>query len=338
MNLIAVFLFLSKKLCSSQNVKVIQNSQTLKILKQYIYTNFTPKFHMQRSYTKSLILMHFIVVIYGFTAIIGKLIYMNALQMVWYRMLFATISLFLFIKWKKVNLSIAKKDILKLIGIGLVVAIHWITFFGAIKISNISVTLGIMASGTLFASIFEPIFFKQKVNLLETLLGIFIVIGLYLIFSYEIHFIKGIIVAIISSVLATLFTILNKSYTHKFPPTLISFYEMSGGFLGITLYLFATQQFNTQLLQPSLSDIIYVMILGIICTAFAFAVSVDVMKELSAYNVILAVNMEPVYGIILAYFIFGESEYMSGGFYLGTIVILLSVFLYPTIKVKAKNK
>ncbi len=192
---------------------------------------------MQRSYTKSFILFHFIVVIYGFTAIIGKLIHMNALQMVWYRMLFAAISLFIFLKWRKINLSIAEKDILKLIGIGLVVAFHWITFFGAIKIANISVTLGIMASGTLFASILEPIFFKQRINWLEFLIGIGIVLGLYLIFSYEIHYIKGILVAILSSILATLFTILNKSYTHKFTPTLISFYEMTGGFI-VSLFIY----------------------------------------------------------------------------------------------------
>lgn len=293
---------------------------------------------MERSYTRSLFLMHFIVVIYGFTAIIGKLIQMNALQMVWYRMLFAAISLFIYIKWKKINLSVSKRDIIKFVGIGLVVALHWITFFGAIKISNISVTLGIMASGTLFASILEPLFFKHKVNWLDFLIGIFIVLGLYLIFSYEIHYIEGIMVAIISSILATLFTILNKSNTYKFPPTLISFYEMVGGFMGITIYMITTKQLNNQLLHPSFSDLVYVIILGIVCTAFAFAVSVDVMKELSAYNLILAVNMEPVYGIILAYFIFGESEYMSGGFYIGTIVILLSVFLYPSIKAKAKSK
>ncbi|MCW3785211.1 DMT family transporter [Plebeiibacterium sediminum] len=293
---------------------------------------------MQRSYTKSFILFHFIVVIYGFTAIIGKLIHMNALQMVWYRMLFAAISLFIFLKWRKINLSIAEKDILKLIGIGLVVAFHWITFFGAIKIANISVTLGIMASGTLFASILEPIFFKQRINWLEFLIGIGIVLGLYLIFSYEIHYIKGILVAILSSILATLFTILNKSYTHKFTPTLISFYEMTGGFIGITIYLLASQQFNHELLTPSVSDVIYMLLLGVICTAFAFAVSVDVMKELSAYNILLAINMEPVYGIMLAYFIFGESEYMSGGFYIGTIVILLSVFLYPMVKARLKRE
>ena len=293
---------------------------------------------MQRSYTSSLILMHFIVFIYGFTAIIGKLIEMNALQMVWYRMLFAALGLLVYLKWKKINISIPKADTIKLIGIGLVVALHWITFFGAIKISNISVTLGIMASGTLFASILEPLFFRLRVNWIEFLIGTFIVFGLYLIFSYELSYINGILVALIASLLATLFTILNKSFTNKFPPSIISFYEMTGGFIGITLYLIVSQQLNRELLSPSYMDLFYVIILGIVCTAFAFAVSVDVMKELSAYTVILSVNMEPIYGILLAYFIFGESEHMSGGFYLGTIVILLSVFIYPIIKAKTRNK
>ncbi|MCW3804627.1 DMT family transporter [Plebeiibacterium marinum] len=293
---------------------------------------------MQRSYTSSLILMHFIVFIYGFTAIIGKLIEMNALQMVWYRMLFAALGLLVYLKWKKINISIPKADTIKLIGIGLVVALHWITFFGAIKISNISVTLGIMASGTLFASILEPLFFRLRVNWIEFLIGTFIVFGLYLIFSYELSYINGILVALIASLLATLFTILNKSFTNKFSPSIISFYEMTGGFIGITLYLIVSQQLNRELLSPSYMDLFYVIILGIVCTAFAFAVSVDVMKELSAYTVILSVNMEPIYGILLAYFIFGESEHMSGGFYLGTIVILLSVFIYPIIKAKTRNK
>ncbi len=282
--------------------------------------------------------MHFIVLIYGFTAILGKLIEMNAIQMVWYRMLFAIIGLFIFIKTRKTSIRIPVKDILKLLGIGLVVASHWIAFFGAIKISNISVTLGVLASGTLFASILEPIFFKQKVNWIEFLIGILIVVGLYMIFSYEINYVEGIIVALLAALLATIFTILNKSYTTKLIPSVISFYEMIGGFLGITLYLIIGQQFNKELLSPSISDIIYMMLLGIVCTAFAFAVSVDVMKELSAYTVILAVNMEPIYGIIMAYFIFGDSELMSTGFYLGTVVILLSVFLYPWLKARIKKR
>ncbi len=258
--------------------------------------------------------------------------------MVWYRMLFATIGLLFFLFTKKASLAINKNDILKLIGIGLVVAVHWITFFHAIKISNISVTLGILASGTLFASILEPFFFRKRIIWIDFIVGIIIVLGLYMIFSYELKYLSGILMAIISTLLATVFTILNKSVTTKFPPTIISFYEMLGGFVGISIYLALTNQFNNNLFSVSLSDILYVLILGIVCTAFAFAVSVDVMKELSAYTVILSINMEPVYGILLAYFIFGESEYMSDGFYVGTIVIFLAVFLFPVLKRKYATK
>ncbi len=276
--------------------------------------------------------MHIVVIIYGFTAILGKLIEMPAIQMVWYRMLFASIGLLAYLLLKKKSLLITPKQILKLILIGFVVAAHWIAFFHAIKISNISVTLGIISSGALFASVLEPIFFRKKIDWLELLVGIFIVIGLYLIFSYELNYISGIIVAIIATVLATTFTILNKKYITQHSPTLISFYEMVGGFIGISLYLIFTGGFSSDFFSPSMSDITYLLILGLICTAFAFAVSVDVMKELSAYTVILSINMEPIYGIILAFFIFGESEYMTSGFYAGTVMILASVFLFPILK------
>ncbi|WP_233145490.1 DMT family transporter [Labilibacter marinus] len=287
---------------------------------------------MKRSHQSSLIWMHIVVIIYGFTAILGKLIEMPAIQMVWYRMLFASIGLLAYLLLKKKSLLITPKQILKLILIGFVVAAHWIAFFHAIKISNISVTLGIISSGALFASVLEPIFFRKKIDWLELLVGIFIVIGLYLIFSYELNYISGIIVAIIATVLATTFTILNKKYITQHSPTLISFYEMVGGFIGISLYLIFTGGFSSDFFSPSMSDITYLLILGLICTAFAFAVSVDVMKELSAYTVILSINMEPIYGIILAFFIFGESEYMTSGFYAGTVMILASVFLFPILK------
>ena len=252
--------------------------------------------------------------------------------MVWYRMLFAVLGLLVFLWYKKTNIAIPINQAFKLLSVGLIVAVHWITFFHAIKISNISVTLGIFSSGALFASILEPLFFKKKIDSIEFLIGIFIVIGIYLIFRYETEYIMGIITAIIATILGTVFTIINKKYTTQHPPSVISFYEMLGGTLGISLYLLVTNGFTAHFFEPSISDISYLLILGLICTAFAFAVSVDVMKELSAYTVILSVNMEPIYGIILAFFIFGESEYMTGGFYAGTLVILASVFLYPIIK------
>lgn len=177
---------------------------------------------------------------------------------------------------------------------------------------------------------------SKKMDWLEFLIGVFIVLGIYLIFSFEINYKIGIMVALAATILATIFTILNKKYTTRFHPTLISFYEMIGGFMGISIYLLVTNGFSSSFFLPTISDISYLLILGLVCTAFAFALSVDVMKELSAYTVILSINMEPIYGILLAFFIFGESERMSGGFYAGTMIILASVFLFPIIKRKRK--
>ena len=291
---------------------------------------------IKRSHRSSLIWMHLIVIIYGFTAILGKLIEMPAIQMVWYRMLFAALGLWIYLLLKKKKVTLPIRETILFIAIGFIVAIHWITFFHAIKIANISITLGIFSSGALFASILEPLFFKKRIDVLEFLIGAFIVLGIYLIFRFELNYMSGIIYALIATILGTVFTILNKKFTTQYSPTLISFYEMTGGILGISIYLLCTNGFSASFFQPSLSDVSYLLILGLICTAFAFAISVDVMKELSAYTVILSVNMEPVYGIILAFLIFKDSEYMTKGFYLGTLIILASVFIYPIVKKKTE--
>ncbi len=287
---------------------------------------------MKTQITRSLLGLHLIVFIYGFTAILGKLIQLDAIYIVWYRVLFASLGLGAYLMLKKRSLKLPPKAIATFLLIGLVVALHWISFFHAIKISNVSVTLGALSTGTLFASILEPVFFRKKINALEVFIGLGIIIGLYLIFRYELNYINGILVALLATILSTLFTIFNKSLTNKYDSLLITFYEMVGGFSGITLYFAFTNHLNTELFSVSFLDIVYLLILGLICTAFAFVVSVRVMRTISAYTVILAINLEPVYGIILAYFIFGQSEFMSTGFYIGTIVILLSVFLYPMIK------
>lgn len=283
---------------------------------------------MQKRLIYNHLKLHLIVFIYGFTAILGKLISLNAINLVWFRMLIAAISLFIFLKISKTSTILPKFEILKIFGVGLIVAAHWITFFGAVKLSNISVTLGCLASTALFTSLLEPLFHRKKIIKLEVFIGLFIMLGLYLIFQFETRYWKGILVAIISAFLAGLFTVINGKLVVQHRARIISFYEMLGGFAGISLFLLFTGE-STSLLQPSTSDIFYLLILGIICTAFAFVVQVNVMKKLSAYIVSLTINLEPVYGIILAFVIFGESEYMSAGFYIGTFFILISVFGYP---------
>ena len=273
--------------------------------------------------------LHFIVLIYGFTAILGKLITLPAAQLVWYRMLIAVVAFYLFIRWKKTDLSINRQQFFKLFGIGIIVAIHWITFFGAIKISNVSVTLGCLATATLFTSLLEPFFFRKRINAVEVIVGLLIILGLYLIFRFETRYSLGIIVALISAFLAGLFTVINKKMVMHQKASVISFYEMLGGLTGITIYLLFTGSGQSPLALPSPMDFVYLLVLGTICTAYAFAVQVDVMKHLSAYIVALTINLEPVYGIVMAYFIFGETEHMTGGFYIGTAIILVSVLGFP---------
>jgi len=273
--------------------------------------------------------LHFIVLIYGFTAILGKLISLPATQLVWYRMLIAVITFYIFLRWNKTDLTISRKQFFKLFGIGMIVALHWITFFGAIKISNVSVALGCLATTTLFTSLLEPFFFRKRINAVEVIVGILIIIGLYLIFRFETRYTSGVIVALVSAFLAGLFTVINKKMVVHQKASVISFYEMSGGLTIISIYLLFSGWGNAPLSLPSPIDFVYLLALGTICTAFAFAVQVDIMKHLSAYVVALTINLEPVYGIVMAYFLFGETEHMTGGFYIGTAIILASVLGYP---------
>ncbi len=273
--------------------------------------------------------LHFIVVIFGFTAILGKLIHLPAPQLVWYRMLIATVSFLVYFAIKKRNFKISPYQVLKIIGVGLIVTAHWITFFGAVKLSNVSVTLGCLASTTLFTSFLEPLFFRKKVNKTEVIIGVLIISGLYLIFQFQAEYWEGIICATSSAFLAGLFTVLNRKLVAKHPASVISFWEMLGGLIGITIFLFFSDGFNSAIIHPTTSDLFYLLILGVICTAFAFVIQVDVMKQLTAYVVALTINLEPVYGIILAFLFFGDSELMSYGFYAGTLIIIIAVFGYP---------
>ena len=281
--------------------------------------------------------LHFIVVLLGFTAILGKLIQLPAPILVWYRTMFAFIALFIGLVASRKKFILHLKQTLQLLGIGLIVGLHWIFFFHAIKVSNVSVTLGCLASGTLFASLLEPLLFKRRIYWFEVMLGLAIIIGLYLIFQFETRYIAGIIFSLIAFFLSSLFTVLNKKITLKYHQTIIGFYEMLGGFTGVTIYLLFSGNLNSHDLSFSFNDFIYLVLLAVICSAYAFSAVVRIMKEISAYVVVLSINLEPVYGIILAYFIFGTSEYMTLGFYSGTLILILSIFLYPVLERRFKK-
>ncbi len=287
---------------------------------------------------KNLLLLHLIVLIYGFTAILGKLITIDSSLLVWYRMGIATIILVAYISFTRATLKMKKGGIWKTTLTGLVIAAHWIFFFEAIKQSNVSITLAALSSASLFTSIIEPIFFKRKILLYEIILGGAAIVGLYFIFRFEIDNKIGLILGLISAFLASLFTVINGKLIKEYDSQKISLYELGGGFIAVSLYLLFKGFPSTAELILSGSDLFYILILAVICTAFAFVVGVEVMKELTPFTVSLTINLEPIYGIILAFLIFGEEEKMSPGFYLGALIILSTLFANVIIKKILKKK
>jgi len=287
---------------------------------------------------KSYLHLHFIVFVWGFTAVLGKLISLDALPLVWFRMLLAVGFILIYICINKTSLKVPKKTLIGFLFAGLIIALHWFTFFKAIKVSNISVTLACLSTGAFFASLMEPIFYGRKIIWYEVLFGIIVFLGLYIIFNIDGQFINGILLALCSAFLSALFSMINGKFAKDYNPTIISFYELFGGVIFLSIYLIFSGSFNSKFFQISGSDWIYLIVLSTFCTAYAFIASVKVMKFLSPYTVMLTINLEPIYGIILAVIVFKETEKMSVNFYSGALIILSTVILNGVIKYFKKNK
>ncbi|MDP3312437.1 DMT family transporter [Lutibacter sp.] len=289
---------------------------------------------MQKTNLQHYLHLHFLVFIWGFTAILGALISIDAIPLVWYRMLFAVVIVFIYFLLRRKSLKVAPKDLLKFFFGGVVIAVHWIAFFAAIKVANISVALVTMSTGALFTSIIEPIFFKRKLNFTEIFFGLIVISGLYLIFNFEGNFGLGILYALVASFLSALFSVYNGLLVRKHDAEVISFYQLGFGVLFITIFILFTSGFSVEDFSLTTSDLFYLLILSSICTAYAFIVSVKIMKYLTPYTVMLTINLEPVYGIILAVIIFGEKEQMSPQFYIGALIILSTVIVNGLLKNK----
>ncbi|MES2828116.1 MAG: EamA family transporter [Bacteroidota bacterium] len=286
--------------------------------------------------TRHLIILHFTVFIWGFTGILGNLISITAVQMVWYRVLIASITLFAYFLVTKTSLKVTRVQFFKFFFTGSIVALHWILFFHAIKVSTVSVTLVCLSSFTLFTAILEPLIKRHAILIPDVVIGIIIILGIYLIFKFESQYTEGIIFGLSSALASSLFATINSTLVQKSDPKVIGFYEITGAFFWITLYRFLTHDLLNEHFELSNSDWIYLILLGTICTALAYVAGVSVMKSLSAFRVALITNLEPVYGILLAFVFFGTKEKMSVGFYIGALLIIGSVFLYPLYK-KRKN-
>lgn len=282
--------------------------------------------------------LHFIVFIWGFTAVLGALISLEAIPLVWYRMLMATGFVFLFLLYRKEKLRFSLKTLSKFALSGIIIALHWLTFFGAIKASNVSVTLAVLSTGAFFASLLEPLFYKRKVIFYEVFFGLIAIVGLYVIFDVDSSNALGIGLALISAFLSALFSVLNGKLVLEHKAGAISFYELLFGVLAITVFLAVSGGFTAEFFVVSTSDWVYLAILASACTAYAFIASVHVMKWISPYTVMLTINMEPVYGIILALIILGDSEKMGPQFYYGAVIIMLTVVANGIIKMRQQRK
>ncbi len=285
--------------------------------------------------------LHFIVVTLGFTAILGRLTDVSSLGVVFFRTLIAATGIGLWMLYKKKSLKITKTNLWKLVGVGFLLAAHWMCFFGSARVSTVAVSLICFSTTSFFTSIIEPHFQKKAISWFEVLLGVIVVIGIGFVFTFESQYITGIILGLIGALLAAIFSVLNAQLTTNIGARVIAFYEMLGAFLSCWLLIpvvFVFAETQTFQLIPSAEDWRWLFILGIICTVFPYIEMLNLLKKMSAFAVNLSLNLEPVYGIIMAYFIFGESEKMTAGFYVGAVLILLTVVTHPIVNRWRKRK
>ena len=277
---------------------------------------------------KAFFQLHFAVFLAGFTAILGKLITLNEGLLVWYRLVITVATLFIIFYFKKQFKKLALKDALKIFGVGAIVAIHWVTFYGSVKYANVSVALVCFSATGFFTALLEPFILKRRLVLIELVLGVMAIAGIYIIFDFHPQYKLGIVFGIISAIGSALFPIFNKEFVKKFTPQVVTLYELTGGLVVLSLFIpLYLMQFPALYYLPTASDWLWLLVLAWFCTVLSFNLQLNALKKISAFTANLSYNLEPIYGIILAFIFFKENEELNNQFYLGVGLILLSVIL-----------
>lgn len=280
---------------------------------------------------KDYLQLHFIVLILGFTAILGRLVTVDVYTLVLLRTGLASSGMALILFLRKNSFKVASSDFRLLVMVGCVIAIHWLCFFGSARLATVSVSLIVFSTTSFFTSIIEPIYHKRKISYFEVLLGIMVIVGIACIFTFEPQYLLGIIVGLIGAFLAAVFTIMNTKFTQRLVGAVINFYELASAFVFIgVLMVFSSTfgLFDIAFTIPSASDWLWILVLALGCTLYPYLKILDLLKRFSAFTINLSVNMEPIYGIVLALLIFGEKEKMSAGFYVGAVIILSTLVLH----------
>jgi drug/metabolite transporter (DMT)-like permease len=287
---------------------------------------------------QALIKLHISVFLAGFTGILGVLISLNEMSLVWYRIMITVVSLSVLFKITGKSAKIPKATLIRFLLIGCLIALHWVAFYGSIRLSNVSIGLVCFSATGLFTALLEPLLVTKKIKWTEVGLGLISLLGIYFIFHFDQRYQTGIIVGIVSAFLAALFSVLNKKQVDNTEPLVIMLYELTGGLLVLTLLMPIYGYFFPEMsLIPTLSDLGWLLILSWLCTIVAMQLMLDSLKKVSAFTQNLSLNLEPVYAIVMAFVLFNENKQLTNSFYYGVALIILSVVL-QMIRVIYKQK
>ena len=288
---------------------------------------------------KAYLQMHISILLWGFTGIFGKTIGMNAIMIVWYRMIISAVALIPFMLKHKQFILPDKKRLASIIITGFVVCLHWLTFYASIKASNVSIALSCFASVSLFSALLEPLFYRKKIDKQNIILALFVLVGIFIIFAFQQLYAMGIILALISALLGALFTILNKIFVNNDEPAPVTFIELISGFVFLSVLLpLILPAFNLSFQIPSKIDWVWLLLLSVVCTSVAFTLSLEALKKVSAFTMNLSVNLEPLYSIVLAIILFKENELLNNGFYIGAVIVISSVFIHSLMQYRVRDK
>lgn len=278
---------------------------------------------------KALLQLHTAVFLWGFTGVLGRLIELEAVWLVWYRLLITAVSLWLLYLLLKKSLCISLKSALAISGICFILAIHWVFFYGSIKYANVTIALTCLSTTALLSSILEPLFLKKKFDRLEIALGFFAIAGIVIIYNTHIQFSVGIIIGLLSALFTVLASVLNKKIVDRYAAEQITLYQLSGGFIGLSLFMpLYAYLFPADKLTPAPYDCLWLVLLSWVCTIFTFFLYIRSLKKVSAFTINMVLTLEPVYGIILAFIFYKENRLFSNWFYVGFTLITLGVLFH----------
>jgi drug/metabolite transporter (DMT)-like permease len=278
---------------------------------------------------KAFVQLHIAVFLAGFTGILGRLIHLNEGWLVWYRLLITSVSMWILYWLTKRLQKIHSRDILKLAGLGFVVALHWVTFYGSIKHANVSVALVCFSAVGFFTALLEPLILRVRIKWMEVVLGLLVIAGISIIFHFDTRYKTGIILGIISALLLAFVMIILRQFVQRMNSETMLTWQLSGGLVALTAFMpLYQQQFPTDYIFPTWSDWGWLLILSWLCSVWAFQLSTNALKRLTAFTVNLNYNLEPVYGIALAFIVYKENKFLSKWFFVGFALIGASLLIH----------